>query len=165
MNLESANLILRTSSVPVGENKDANITNITWRNINLRVVLGKSLYERYNKFKICCTSIGNVNTSNFTNYADRLIYITMKGLQFINQTYETTTNTNDDSVIIANVAYGISNGFSLNYTGEIGYVFQKPKSDLVDINIFLRKTSNDSMVTTLSYGESVYCFAIYGIEE
>ncbi len=61
MNLESANLILRTSSVAVGSDKNTDRTIVTWRNINMKVILG-TLYNKYKRFKICFTSYGNANT-------------------------------------------------------------------------------------------------------
>lgn len=164
MNLESANLILRTSSIATGTDKDTNRTNITWRNINLKVVLG-SLYNKYDKFKICLTSIGNVNTSAIANVSDRVLAVNLKGLIWLNQTYDTAIRSNSDTVILSTAFYNNSNGFSMNYTGEIGWVFLRPPSDSVDLNIFLSKVSDGLAPTGINYGESVFCFSIYGIED
>ena len=163
MNLESANLILRTSSVAVGADKDANRTNITWRNINLKAVLG-TLYSKYSRYKICLTSIGNVNTTALANVADRVLNVNMRGLQWENQTYDTSVKTNTDTVILSTAFFNNANGFSINYTGEIGWVFQKPPSENVDINIFLNRVS-DGTTPNINYNESVFCFSIYGVEE
>ncbi len=163
MNLESANLILRTSSVAVGADKDANRTNITWRNINMKAVLG-TLYSKYSRYKICLTSIGNVNTSAIANVGDRVLNVNMRGLQWENQTYDTSNRTNTDTVILSTALFQNANGFSINFTGEIGWVFHKPFSDNVDINIFLNRMS-DGGVPNINYNESVFCFSIYGVEE
>lgn len=163
MNLESANLILRTSSVAVGADKDANRTNITWRNINLKAVLG-TLYSKYSRYKICLTSIGNVNTSAITAVADRVLNVNMRGLQWENQTYDTSVKTNTDTVILSTAFFNTGNGFSINLTGEIGFVFNKPVSENVDINIFLNRVS-DGTTPAINYNESVFCFSIYGVEE
>lgn len=163
MNLESANLILRTSSVTTASgDKDTNRTNITWRNINMKAVLG-TLYNKYSRYKICLTSIGNANTTAIANVADRVLTVNMKGLQWENQTYDTSNKTNTDTVIISTAFFNNSNGFSINYTGEIGWVFQKPFSENVDINIFLNRVS-DGGTPNINYNESVFCFSIYGIE-
>jgi hypothetical protein len=162
MNLESANLILRTSSVPVGVDKDTNRTNITWRNINLRNLLG-NLFNRYNKFKICLTSIGNVNTTTIASVADRVLNVNMRGLQWINQTYDTSNQTNTSTVILTTITFNSANGISVNYTGEIGWAFQKSESNTIDINVFLNRVS-DGTTPNINYNESVFCFSIYGIE-
>lgn len=162
MNLESANLILRTSSVAVGENKNTNRTNITWRNINMRATLG-NLYDKYSTFKICLTSIGNVNTTTISSVADRVLNVNMRGLNWVNQTYDTATNTNTNTVLLSTAFFNTANGFSINYTGEIGWVFYKPSSQNVDINIFFNRV-NDGGTPNINYNESVFCFSIYGIE-
>lgn len=163
MNLESANIILRTSSVALGSDKDSNRTNITWRNINLKMALG-SLYDKYTKFKICLTSVGNANTSNIANITDRMLNINMTGLMWINQTYDTSTNSNTNNVIISTAIFNSTSGFSINYTGEIGWVFQKPVSNNVDINIYFTRISDGTQASGINYGETVFCFSIYGIE-
>ncbi len=164
MNLESANLILRTSSIAVGADKDSNRTNITWRNINMKYVLG-SLYYKYDKFKICLTSIGNVNTTTITNVSDRILAVNMRGLIWLNQTYDTAIRSNSDSSVISTALFNSANGFSINYTGEIGWVFLRPPSDTVDLTIFLSKVSDGSIPTGINYGESVFCFSIYGVPD
>lgn len=163
MNLESSNIILRTSSVATGSDKDTNRTNITWRNVNLQIALG-SLYGKYKMYKICLTSVGNVNTTAITNIVDRVVTVNLSGLQFVNQTYDTASNTVTGTAVISTLYFNTGNGFSVNYTGEIGSVFVLPKGALVDINISLTKVS-DGTVPNINYGESVFCFSVYGIHE
>lgn len=164
MNLESANLILRTSSVEVGTNKDANNTNITWTNISLKNVLG-NLFYKYNKFKICLTSFGNVNTSVLATQADRIMTLNMTGFQWYNQTYDSSINANTSNVIISTVDFISGNGRNINYTGEIGWVFIKPNTEYINININLTRCSDGLLNPAINYGASVFCFSIYGIEE
>jgi hypothetical protein len=163
MNIESANLILRTSSV-TGTDKNSNNTNITWRNINLMNLLGH-LFYKYSKFKICLTSFGNTNTSTLTAIADRILNVNMTGFQWYNQTYDTLTNTNTSNVIISTVDIPSANGRNINYSGEVGWVFEKPSSAVVDININFSRVSDNSINNAINYGQSVFCFAIYGVEE
>jgi hypothetical protein len=163
MNLESANLILRTSSVSTTSgDKNTDRTNITWRNINMRAVLG-TLYNKYKRYKICLTSIGNVNVATIANVADRVLNVNMKGFNWVNQTYDTSNKTNTDTVILSTAFFNSANGFSINYTGEIGCVFQIPVSENVDINIFLNRVSDGTIPTGINYNESVFCFSIYGV--
>lgn len=164
MNLESANLILRTSSVAVGSDKNTDRTIVTWRNINMKVVLG-TLYNKYNRFKICFTSYGNANTSAIANVSDRILNVNMRGFNWTNRAYDGTTSSNDNSVIMGAATFVTLNGFSLNFTGEIGWMFEKPPSDNVDLTIFINRVSDGTIPAGINYGESVFCFSIYGIEE
>lgn len=164
MNLESANLILRTSSVAVGTDKNTARTLITFKNINMQVVLG-SLYSKYQRFKICFTSFGNINTSTIPNVSDRVLMVGMRGLNWTNRLYDGTSSSFENSVVLGTTFFNNSTGFSLNFTGEIGWVFEKPPSNNVDLTIFLNRVSDGTIPTAGNYGESVFCFSIYGIEE
>lgn len=164
MNLESANLILRTSSVAVGNDKNADRTVVTFRNINMKVLLG-SLYNKYERYKICITSYGNANVSAIANVQDRVLNVNMRGLNWTNRAYDGTTSSFDNSVVMGACFFNNANGFSLNYTGEIGWMFEKPPSDDVDITVFINRVSDGTIPTGINYGESVLCFSIYGIEE
>ncbi len=164
MNLESANLILRTSSVAVGTNKDSNRTNITWTNINMKSVLG-TLYDKYKRFKICLTSVGNVNSATISSTADRVMALNMKGLQWVNQAYDQSKNCNTDTVVISTLIYNSAAGFSVNYTGEIGWIFEKPTSTNININLYITRVSDGTTPSTINYNESVYCFTIYGVDD
>lgn len=161
MNLESANLILRSVSTT---NKNATNQNITWDNINLKQVLG-TLYDKYDNFKICLTSFGNVNAAAIAAVNDRVCTLNMRGLNWINQTYDSVTNTNRDGVVLSTTLMPSANGTSLNYTGEIGWVFQKPSSITVSINITITRASDGLVNAATNYGDTVYCFSIYGVEE
>jgi len=164
MNLESANLILRTSSVAVGADKNTARTQITFRNINMKVVLG-TLYSKYQRFKICFTSFGNANTSSIAAVSDRVLMVQMRGLNWTNRLYDGTTSANENSVVLGSAFFNNTTGFSLNFTGEIGWVFDKPPSDNVDLTVFLNRVSDGTIPTSGNYGESVFCFSIYGVEE
>jgi hypothetical protein len=55
-NEESASLILRTSDLTANStnnvgSSDANFTNMTWSNINLRTLLG-AMYDKYDTFNL-----------------------------------------------------------------------------------------------------------------
>lgn len=164
MNLESANLILRTSSVIVGTNKNATNSSITWADINLRNLLGV-LYYKYKRFKICLTSFGNVNTGAIAAAADRTLLLNLRGFQWENQTFDSITNTNRDAVIMSTITVASANGVALNYTGEIGWVFLKPDFDTISINISFTRATDNGINSAINYGDSVFCFSIYGVDE
>ena len=163
MNLESATLVLRTSAINTSRG-DINVgnfnNNCSWA-INLQTVLG-SMYNKYSRFKICLTSFGNASGGTLTDI-NRIININIAGLQWNNQSYDTTTGTIISSVNIASVDM-INQGRSVNFAGETGFVFFKPNSSDVVIRIFLTRVFDDTL-QAVQYPNCVFCFSIYGIEE
>ncbi len=159
MNLESANLILRTSNASVNTNGHT----ITWNSINLKDVMG-SMYEKYSKFKICLTSFANTNTglTGVTN-GDRCLSIFVNGLDFINSGYDSGSfNYSQTWVGCCTVTTNAVSNF--NFTGEIGQTFLINKSNYTtNITIQLKRIDNAAITTTVNYGSSVFCFTIYGI--
>ncbi len=161
MNLESATLVLRTSALGPNDVNVSNFNNDVYWNINLRRVLG-SMFDKYNRFKICLTSIGTSTPA--LSEANRFVQVNMEGLQWNNQSYDTQTGILRSNVIIESVALGTNTGITYNFTGEIGQVFYKPQSDDVRLRIYLQRIS-DNTIQAIQYPNIVYCFSIYGIEE
>jgi len=165
MNLESATLVLRTSAINTA-NGDINVGNFnndcSW-NINLRRCLG-SMFDKYERFKICLTSTGNATPSPSLSIDNALVVINMEGLNWNNQTYNSQTGTIGTNAVLSTISTGTTAGSTTNFTGEIGCVFYKPKSDNCVIRVYLSKLS-DNTIAQLQYPNLVYCFSIYGIEE
>ena len=109
--------------------------------------------------------VGDKIANSIANVADRVLLVNMRGLNWTNRAYDGTTSSFENSVVMGACFFNNANGFSLNYTGEIGWVFEKPPSDNVDLTVFVNRVSNGTVPTGINYGESVFCFSIYGIEE
>lgn len=165
MNLESATLVLRTSAINTA-NGDINVGNFnndcSW-NINLRRCLG-SMFDKYERFKICLTSLGTATPNPNLSNDNRMVSVNMEGLQWNNQSYNTQLGVIGTNVIISSVGLATNVGVTFNYTGEVGQVFYKPKSDDVRIRIYLERIL-DNTIQSIQYPNVVYCFSIYGIEE
>ena len=91
--------------------------------------------------------------------------VNMTGFQWYNQTYDTAINANTSSVVISTVNFTSAGGRNINYTGEVGWVFVKPQTEFIDININFTRVSDGGINTSINYGGSVFCFSIYGIKE
>ena len=157
MNLENATLVLRTSSTDINVGNYNN--DCTW-NINLQQVLG-SMYSKYTKFKFCITSFGNAGGGAISDL-DRIVEINVEGLQWINQTYNTTTGSNLNNTVVS-TADLLATGRTINYTGETGAIFLKPYSNMVDIRIYLKRIVDNTLQDT-QFPQMTYCFSIYGVE-
>ncbi len=165
MNLESATLVLRTSSLNTAQG-DINIGNynndVTFSNINIQQVLG-SMLTKYKKFKLCLTSVGAATPPTTLTDTNRLLCVNIQGLNWENSGYNIATGNLSSSVIAATIAIGTTQGFSTNFTGETGFIFTRPVANNVSIRIFLTRIQ-DNTIQQIQYPNSVYCFSIYGIE-
>ena len=104
-NVQSAVLVLRTCDLNKtgnisGIKADYNISPFTWKNINLRSVLG-SMYDKYDLFNLCLSTISSGGVAVIGNTYqlssdpnDNNVSILMSGLPFINNTYNTATQHN-----------------------------------------------------------------------
>jgi len=161
MNLESATLVLRTLSLGPNDINVGSLNNdVSW-NINLQTCLG-SMYNKYDRFKICLTSMGSsVPTPTLTDQ-NRFVMINVEGLQWNNQTYNSQTGIIERNAILSTVDLQTNTGRTINYTGEVGCVFYKPQSSDVRIRVYLTRIS-DNTIQNVQYPPLIYCFSIYGI--
>ncbi len=172
VNLESAKLVLRMSDVSV---IDQFLTNFTWNNIDLKTVLGP-MYDKYDLFNIYLTNIMSVNSTaydptNVNNYGlteyDLSVSIFMKGLSFVNQTYNIADLCNGSSALITNFIFDQTADQIINYNTLFGSTFGK-SSDTVNINIFYQRglSAGGSYAINANgktYPVMVFTFIIYGI--
>jgi hypothetical protein len=162
MNLENAQLVLRSNSI-VGTDNIRNYL-VTWRSVNLRQVLG-NMYDKYKLFKICLTSFGNVNTALTGSInSDRILQIVMSGLHFRKCGYN-SGSFNPTSVNVGNCSVVANNFTTINYTGEIGQLFTVDQNMVIDITIELKRLNETAITNTVDYMNCIYCFTIYGVSE
>ena len=103
--IECAILVLRTCDLTKtgnisGIRADYNISPFTWKNINLRTLLG-TMYDKYDLFNICLSAVcsGSILTAAnsyrlSSDINDNTVILNMSGLPFINNTYDTRTQHN-----------------------------------------------------------------------
>jgi hypothetical protein len=174
-NAECATLVLRTADLPANSSNAVGstnqyITNMTWNNINLRTLLG-SMYEKYDRFALVPTQIQSITAFSGvgTTGDDRNIMIFISGLPFINNTYNVSTLTNQNSAFINFIKFLTSNTASASTTPNI-LLFSK-NQELVNLNIFYQRI-NKSLVTNTynpdtiaQYPQMLFAFNIYGIDK
>lgn len=164
MNIESATLVLRTSSINTAKGDvdvDGYNNDVTW-NIDLQRCLG-NMFNKYKRFKICLTSIGGGTPSPVLVDANRWLNVNIEGFQWVNSGYNSSTGALNRNIIASTVQTGSSTGFSTNFTGEVGFVFNKPASGNVAVRIYLTRILDDT-IAAVQYPNFCYCFSIYGIE-
>lgn len=84
---ESATLILSTASTIGSPIIDANFSNITFRNVDLKQTLGE-MWEKYDKFIIKPVGITMIGTCTVGSSNGNMLIYNMTGLDWINVNYE-----------------------------------------------------------------------------
>jgi len=170
VNLESAKLVLRTNDI-VAPNVDTLLTNFTWKNIDLKTVLGP-MYDKYDLFNFYLTNITYANNNNEYGNTDNDITVSIfiNGLSFVNQTYSFSEQFNTNNALLTNFDFNRASNLSINYNTLFGLTFNKSSTN-VNLNIFYQRTSlnaNDTYAIVPDannsiFPEMMFTFVIYGI--
>ena len=189
MESETACLILNTfdisTSIDASIYKDKVIDNqygtiannrctLTWKNVDMRRVLGV-LYDKYETFNMYLYQINQSHGfgANATCTANQqLVDIRIRGLQFLNNGYNTISRNNTSSAFLTSYVLNLTS----NATASLGTVtpmfnptiitFGK-NSDWVDITIDMKTTFSQVYPTiaagNMSFGTFIFMFKFYGI--
>jgi len=170
----STRLILKTSDLTV--NSTTNIgscdqfrQNFTWFNINLRSLLG-DLYNQYDYFNLLLISVSCSICSAAAGQGgsdDRLVYVKMSGLPFVNQTYKQTKGNNISSSILTIYTIPLTAITNTQQYNNVSNVMTFGKSqDLCNLNISFTRVLDDAKpVLTTANPQFVFMFTIIGIDK
>lgn len=176
-NLENASLILKGYDLTSTENNfgvcNSLNTSFTWKNINLRTVLG-NMYDKYDTFNICLNTIccstppANLGVSYGNSDINNLhVIINISGLPFINQTYSQSNNRNTSSTPIGAFTFPTATtqvGLQSFYSSNVA-TFGKSQ-ELCNITISYSKVLDGlSPTSNLAFPEPVFIFDIIGIDK
>lgn len=161
---------VRNPNDTLGFNKNNN-TSFTWNNINLRVLLGHEMYEKYDTFNIAITSISNAGVPNeYSNSQnDCMVNIVMSGLNFINSTYEQITGNNTNKCFICTYEFPPLGSHQLTnmtlYPYNVASAEFSKSSDIINLTIEYRETSADNELTPINiYPEICIHILITGVK-
>ena len=169
--IQKATLTLKSTHLSIGTPDFRGVvktfsTHMTWNNINLRLLLG-DMYDKYDNFNLKLAFIAadddRLSTDVFPagdTRADRIVTINLSGLNFINNTYDSYTNNNSSSVVIATWAFYET--FSKEFNNSI-VTFTKG-NDMCNLTIEYKDVGTDTTPSTINaFPEMVFVFHIYGI--
>ena len=169
-NLECASFVLRTTDA---SSSNQYSTSNTWKNINLRTLMGNEMYDKYDMFLLKPIVTATNSVSGIPNWGstteDRYICFNIQGLPF---TY------NFNSSTMTKLPSGI---FSINQTRISNMTFIsggniltfKKFQELVDLTIFYTRVSPKTVGTYTNYVTNpgtgvfpsfVFLFMIYGVK-
>jgi len=149
-------------------------TNFTWKNINIKTIVGEINYKKYEIFKISLYSIASSTTVNdygIGNGAiedDKLVNIIISGLPIINGTYSQSNRMNNNVCYLTTYQFppvGDNAHPKLQmYDAENNSVCFM-KTDNCDFNIYYTKVNNDQQITSNNYYPYMtFLFNIEGVE-
>lgn len=174
--VQNSNLVLYTSNLPVNDTNsygttNSNLTQLTWKNINMRQILGTN-YDKYLKFNLSLTSLIIPQNGNVITDANSNALIYMSGLQFDQSAnYSTLTLSNTSSSYVGNIKFNTASTITssiINYTLNNNNTFLRD-GDFVDITINLTAPTPTLGVYSLQasspYPQVVYTFHISPIVE
>ena len=173
----STRLVLKTSDLTT--NATTNIgqcdqyrQTFTWFNINLRTLLGDQ-YDQYDYFNMSLVSMSCAQASSTAGQGDvndKIVYVKMSGLPFINQTYDQKRGNNGSTAILTIFQIPTTaSSNTLQYNNSTVNVLTFGKNqELCNINIFLTRLIDDLRATTgitLAYPQFVFIFTITGVDK
>ena len=187
--IQSAVLVLRTCDLNItgnisGIKADYNISPFTWKNINLRSLLG-TMYDKYDLFNLCLSSISSGGVSITGNtYAlsadpnDNNVMIMMSGLPFINNTYDTGTQRNTIYTTLGCYQFPsltttatVPINSTMQYTSSNNCNTFGKYQESVDITIRYNRIHDDmpvahtELLNTRDFPHVQFMFNIYGIKK
>ena len=137
------------------------------------MLMGNDIYDKYETFNLYLYSISQgqgLSSSNTSSGINTCVDIKMKGLSFLNNTYNTATGLNtDEAFLTSHILYLINKDTG---TGTVTPMFNpsivtfSKGSDIVDININMKKLIDrkyPAVVNNTAFGNFVFHFKIYGI--
>jgi len=164
---EIAYLELDTFSLAGTGNINANFSQWTYKNIDLKVVMGP-MWDKYNKFIIKLQQISTNGTLNYpTGSAAGSFSYNMAGLDWINLYYE-AGQSSQRFAPVANIqiATGNANGTYILPNPGVGFNFRKGQQ-IVDLEfrIYPIVNTNFNVVTTDTYNNNQMTFTIEPAED
>ena len=153
--LESSYFYLASSQA----SSNVNGAIITFNNFNIKECLG-DLYDKYDKFKIVLTSIFNTVP---TGVQFRNMGVKMTGLDWCGS-YDLGTKDKLTSTLGLYICSTNNSTTQSILPSNWGSVFNKPSNPTINITLYQYDILTNSILTNISYGQTIYFFNIYGVK-
>ena len=158
-NLQNASLVLKSCNAIC----DANKTNITWNNINLRTVLG-DMYDKYDTFNLCLNTVSTAIAGGIGAPNDNTnVTMLLSGLPFINQTYNTAYLSNTSQTVLCTFQF-VQNATTTQYFYSNNIATFGKNQELVNITLSYNKIV-DNTQPAVAFPHIILIIDIFGIDE
>jgi hypothetical protein len=165
---------LTTSNGTVG----GNFNFMSWRDVNLKTILGESYYNKYNKFSIKMLQclVGDLTYTNISSQTNLPIEFNLEGLPFKNYNSTPYSLSNINSTVNVTIHTGllsklpsmstlssVVSGTKFTVEDPLTYIFAKPTADTVNLTIRCVNPSTKQYLNALGYGHFRFIFEIRGV--
>jgi hypothetical protein len=142
-----------------------NRTITKWFNINFRDILGE-LYNEYSSFALRLNAVQFVAQTWGTGTSDRLLVYRLKGLPFLNNTYDVIQKCNVDYSIIGGGVIDTNSSSTIIYPSNTN-VTNFERCEIVNLQIELARADGQEVNTGANQmiPRMTYHFSIYGMEK
>lgn len=166
---EQVNFTLSTAALVTGGTNqngtmNANRTQFTFTNVNLRNIIG-TLWDKYDKFNLIILNWGFTPTSTALNSTQNRMFFVVDGFQMIN-TMAVTTGFRQGRGFSPLARYQLVNTVDANYfdyPGGIVGTFRKPETESTDL-VFEIWNATGGIQSGL-IGNSILTFSVMGVKE
>jgi hypothetical protein len=135
-----------------------------WFNVKLRQAIGTNIYDKYDKFIISVSHVYLINSA--ANASEMQLQLQMGGLNWVNSSYDQTTQGNNYWTVITNVVQG-TGAFAANIlsfdTLSNSFVFRKGDPD-VKLEFRYMNFLTNQIQSTPSSGLFPSCGIIFKIQ-
>jgi hypothetical protein len=142
-------------------------TLFTFTNVNMRRIIG-TLWDKYNKFNLICTSYGTGSVATSLSGNQRLQWFQISGLQFINALSVLNTNMLSQGYATTPVfnPASASTADAESFSNPIGTTtFRKPESENVDLTFQLWSQNSNGTVLNSQMNNFTLSFIVVGVKE
>jgi hypothetical protein len=174
-NLEVCNFVLNendlNSSDTVGDYPFSSATGsinnirniITFRGINLENIMG-DIYKKFDTFNLRLTGINGSSSTYGVLAIDRLHIINIKGLPWINCTYNTSTRCNSDVCQIGSFLGTSNASFNVNFESSLIATFSKCQNTDITITLLRIDGLTPNMNANTLLPRLQFFFTITGVK-
>ena len=162
-NRRHASLVLNSSYLISNVDTNNGRTLLTWKNINLRNLLG-DMYEQFDYFNISLKSITMTSSAGISNNAENFsLHIRMNGLPWINNSYNVKNGFNNQYCVIGVFRLASTSVINTLYDNNI-FTFGKD-SGTCNITIDFLRNGDDNVITGLFsvLPNFIFMFDIVGV--
>ncbi len=174
-NLEVCNFVLNSTDINSSDtagdypfsNAVGDINNIrnviNFHGINFEHIMG-DMYKKYDTFNLRLTGVnGSVMTYGSAAF-DRLHVINIKGLPWINCTYNTFTKCNSDTCQLGSFVGSSNSSFNVNFESSLIATFAKCQNTDITITLLRMDGATPSLAANTMLPRLQFFFTITGVK-
>jgi hypothetical protein len=136
---------------------------ITFKGVNIQNILG-DMYDKYDKFNLRLTGVNASLTTYGTASIDRLHVIHMKGLPWVNCSYNTSLKCNTDTCILGSFNGTSASAYNVNFESSCIATFDKCQNTNITITLLKIDGTTPSLSANTMLPRFQFFFSVTGVK-